>query len=134
VSLQGEQFRDVVLRRAKEVARTTDALLAAAGGPSTTTMTTLRRGDFRPRNDSMVKFDQALRWEPGSAWRVWNGGRPTPLPSGGRGRRGTAAAGSVVEFVLTGHQGVRVVVKGPIKERAALEDSVARLVQDLDDS
>lgn len=130
MSLEGERFCDAVMSRAMELGRRTDALLAAAGGPSTTTMTKLRQGDYRPRHDTMEKFDTALKWEPGSAWRVWNGGAPTP--NGTRHRSGVD--NGVVEFELTGQRGVHVVVKGPVKERAALEASVARLIRELDDS
>jgi hypothetical protein len=130
MSLEGERLRDAVTSRAKEIGRRTDALLAAAGGPSTTTMTKLRHGDYRPRHDTMEKFDTALKWEPGSAWRVWNGGEPTP--DGTRQRSG--ADDGLVEFELTNQHGVRVVVKGPVRDQAALEASVVRLIRGLDDS
>jgi len=128
MTLEGERFRDAVTSRAKELGRRTDALLAAAGGPSTTTMTKLRHGDYRPRRDTMEKFDTALQWEPGSAWRVWNGGEPTP-----NGAYRWGANKKIVAFELSDHPGVHVVVKGPVKKRAVLEASIARLIRDLHD-
>src|SRR5690349_11627881 len=129
MTLEGERFRDAVTSRAKELGRRTDALLAAAGGPSTTTMTKVRHGDYRPRRDTMEKFDTALKWELGSAWRVWNGGEPTPSEAGYR----WGANNKIVEFELSNQRGVHVVVTGPVKERAVLEASVARLIRELHD-
>lgn len=52
--------------------------LAAAGGPSNTTMTTIENARLTELTRATArKLDRALRWEAGSAMRVWNGkGRP----------------------------------------------------------
>ena len=39
--------------------------------------------------------------------------------------------GDIVEFRLTGNFGVDVVVKGPIRDQRALEESVARLLREM---
>jgi len=60
----------------------TEAQILRAGGPSTSTMTKLRKvaaGDAtmsEPREPTWTKIEKAAGWAPGSARRVWDGGEP----------------------------------------------------------
>lgn len=74
MSSQREWFRDGVLARADELGLTSDALIGAAGGPSTSTMTKIRALATDPRGDVLRKLDAALQWPAGSAHRLWRDG------------------------------------------------------------
>lgn len=52
-----------------------------AGGPSNTTQTEIENGRVRTLTRTTArKLDAGLRWEPGSARRVWDdGGEPIPV-------------------------------------------------------
>lgn len=51
-----------------------------AGGPSNTTLTKIENGEMEAlARTTARKLDTGLRWEPGSARRVFEGGEPTPL-------------------------------------------------------
>lgn len=64
----------------------TDEEVAAAGGPSTTTLAKYRKvaaGQMpmaEPRGDSLRRIDQAAHWKTGSARALWRSGRE-PEPS-----------------------------------------------------
>ena len=49
---------------------------------------------------------------------------------GFEGLKGQRPEDDLIEFELSGNFGVRVVVKGPIRDQAALEESVARLIRE----
>lgn len=50
---------------------------------------------------------------------------------GFRGLKGESPDDDIIEFELSGNFGVRVVVKGPIRDQAALEESVSRLIREM---
>ena len=51
-----------------------------AGGPSNTTLTEIENGRVEALTRTTAKrLDLGLKWEPGSARRVWEGGEPAPL-------------------------------------------------------
>lgn len=61
----------------------TNEMVARRGGPSTTKVSQIRKGDPKPpRGDVLRKLDKGLRWVDGSARRVTLGGKPVPLPDG----------------------------------------------------
>ncbi len=69
-----------------------------AGGPSNTTLTTIENG----RLDTLTlatakKLDRGLRWEQGSAMRVWEGGRASPVGPSSQDSGYVAAPGPRVE-------------------------------------
>lgn len=78
-----ERFRDIVMGRIEHLGLTSDQI-ARSGGPSTTTMSKIRKADpTPPRGDTYGKLDEALRWKKGSARRVARfGGDPIELPAG----------------------------------------------------
>lgn len=47
------------------------------------------------------------------------------------GERASSSEHGMVEFEVSGDFGVRVVVKGPVSDRAELEDSVLRLIRQM---
>lgn len=53
-----------------------------AGGPSNTTLTRVENSEIETLTRTTArKLDKGLRWEEGSARRVWDGrGEPSPLP------------------------------------------------------
>lgn len=75
-----QRFARLVIDGLREAGRATDVEVGAAGGPSTTFMTKLRKvaageDDMpRPRNDTMRRIEVAAEWPPGVAARVWEGG------------------------------------------------------------
>ena len=50
---------------------------------------------------------------------------------GFEGLKGQRPEDDLIEFELSGNFGVRVVVKGPIRDQAALEESVAHLIREM---
>jgi hypothetical protein len=67
-----EKFRDTIIERADQLGLTSDDKVKAAGGPSSSTMTKLRRADpTTPRGDTFDRLDKALQWTGGSARRLW---------------------------------------------------------------
>ena len=50
---------------------------------------------------------------------------------GFEGLKGRKPEDDLIEFELSGNFGVRVVVKGPLRDQAALEESVARLIREM---
>ncbi len=77
-----QAFAERVLAAFEQAGRSTDAQVAAAGGPSNTTMTKFRsvaRGESdmaEPREPTWTKIDLAASWAPGSSRRVWRGQEP----------------------------------------------------------
>ncbi|WP_326603404.1 helix-turn-helix domain-containing protein [Rhodococcus sp. PD04] len=70
-----------IVRERREALGMTQDDVTAAGGPSDTTQTRIERAEgSEPTATTRNRFDHALRWEPGSAARVWAGGHPAPLP------------------------------------------------------
>ena len=53
--------------------------LWSAGGPSNSTLTNVESGVGQPSPSTLRKLDAGLRWRPGSARRVLEGGEPTPI-------------------------------------------------------
>lgn len=89
MSQESKRFARIVLARFKELGFEHDDEIADAGGPSSTTMTNVRKAERdaaytlpRPRRDSAKRYDRAARWEVGSARRVYDGGEPTPILPG----------------------------------------------------
>jgi hypothetical protein len=87
VSAKQQRFAQVVLKAFVDAGRATDKEVGEAGGPSTSTMTTLRKvarggGTMRdPRPDSLRKIERAARWTTGSARALWEtGAEPTVEP------------------------------------------------------
>jgi hypothetical protein len=88
MSSKAERFAATVLAAFEAAGRTTDQEVAAAEGPSTTTMTKLRKVREglmtmnEPRGDVLQRIDNAANWQPGSAralWRVGEEPRPRRL-------------------------------------------------------
>lgn len=81
MSAESQHFARVVLDRFDDLDLTTDAAIAKVHGPSSSTMTNLRKAadsaDYTlrpPRGDLLEKIDRAARWVPGSAGRLWRKG------------------------------------------------------------
>lgn len=80
MSSNAQHFATVVLSAFRSAGHYTDQEVGDAGGPSTTTMTTLRKvaggetGMSAPRGDTLRKIDQAARWQTGSARALWESG------------------------------------------------------------
>jgi hypothetical protein len=80
-----QRFAKIVLAAFKTAGRHTDEEVGDADGPSTSTMSKLRKvalGESlmaTPRGDTYKRIDTAAKWERGSAREVWAGGDPTPL-------------------------------------------------------
>ncbi|WP_028654855.1 hypothetical protein [Nocardioides sp. J54] len=101
MSANAQHFATVVLEAFKAARHFTVDQVVAAGGPSTTTMTKLRKASegealSRPRGDTMRKIDVAAGWPDGSAEVLWEtgtlpdqevsraiGSGGVPAPSGG---------------------------------------------------
>lgn len=90
MSSDEQRWAQVVLEAFEAANLTTNEEVAAAGGPSTTTVSKYRglaAGRLasmpEPRADVYRKIDRAARWEPGSARRLWRDGTPpTPATAG----------------------------------------------------
>lgn len=76
-------------------------------------------GDPRVRPSSYLAIESELERLEGMV-----AGEPTAQPD-------DDGTGGLVEFRLSGNFGVDVVVKGPISDRAALEESVTRLIREM---
>lgn len=84
MSSNAQRLADAVLARREELALT-QLEVAAAGGPSNTTLTVIENGlTANLTNATAKKLDRGLQWAPGSARTVWLGGDPTPLETSGR--------------------------------------------------
>ncbi|WP_030526632.1 hypothetical protein [Phycicoccus jejuensis] len=93
---QSQDFAKAVLAGFVAAGLHTDAEIVAAGGPSTTTLTLLRkvaRGEesmSKPRNPTWRNIDTAARWPAGYARALWEGVEP---PETGHGHLGFALHG-----------------------------------------
>lgn len=80
MSSNAQRFASTVLAAFRAAGHYTDQEVGDAGGPSTTTMTKLRKvseseGDMpEPRGDTYKKIDAAAEWAPGSARALWRDG------------------------------------------------------------
>lgn len=75
-----ERLKWYVLRRRKDELDLNQMEVWQAGGPSNTTLTKIENGHLETLERATArKLDTGLRWETGSARRVWEGGKPTPL-------------------------------------------------------
>lgn len=78
MSSQSQRFAERVLSAFRDAGCVTDAEVAAAGGPSTTTMTKIRKAAEgtlaldRLRSDTLRAIDSAAMWEVGSAAALWD--------------------------------------------------------------
>lgn len=85
MSSKAQQFAATVLAAFSEAGHHTDEEVGDAGGPSTTTMTKLRKvalGEMDmspPRSDTLRKIDRAADWKGGSARKLWLDGTPPEL-------------------------------------------------------
>lgn len=91
MSSNAQRFAVAVLDGFKAAGHYTDDEIGEAGGPSTTTLTKLRKvaadgGDMPPpRGDTLRKIDRAAGWMPGSARALWQtGADPKPNTSSER--------------------------------------------------
>lgn len=133
----GQEFARVVLEAFKAAGVTTDTEVAQAKGPSTSTMTKLRKAAKgksnlpRPRRPTLEAIERAAGWAPGSAARVWEGGEPEPAPPPPL-PAGVKPLGDptdeLVEFRVSGAFGVQAVVRGPIRDIDALQAAVSKLI------
>lgn len=87
MSSNSQRFASVVLAAFREAGLHTDADVAAAGGPSDSTLTLYRRAQAgeaevpEPRSPTLRKIESAAGWAQGSARRVWEGGDPQVRPA-----------------------------------------------------
>lgn len=85
MSSSAQQFAATVLAAFRAAGNHTDQEVGEAGGPSTTTMTMLRKvaegeGDMpSPRSDTLRKIDRAAGWRTGSARALWVDGADPEL-------------------------------------------------------
>lgn len=132
MSADAQRFAQVVLAAFETAGRTTDTAVNRAGGPSTSTMTKLRKAAegaatlSEPRSPTWEAIEAAANWPPGTARRVWAGGEVGELPAGAR-RLGDPAD-DLVEFQIAGNFGVTAVVKGPVRDLDALQEAVSKLI------
>lgn len=134
----GQEFATAVLEAFRQAGVRTDTDVAQAKGPSTSTMTKLRKAakgeaDMpQPRKPTMEAIERTARWAPGSAERVWDGGDPEPLDAAQALPAGVHAVGNpsdeLVEFRVSGAFGVQAVVRGPIRDIDALQAAVSKLI------
>lgn len=81
MSTNADRLGKAVLARRKQL-DVTQMEVWQSGGPSNTTLTAIENGETTSLVRATArKLDVGLRWEPGSAKRVWEGGDPTPLPA-----------------------------------------------------
>lgn len=106
MSADPQRFAQMVLGAFEAAGLFTDPQVIAAGGPSTSTMTLLRKVAnpddpttmSEPREPTWGKVDKAAGWRPGSARAVWRGGDPTPATTPAHREQPTAEDAS--EFIL----------------------------------
>lgn len=81
MSTNAKRFGEYVLARRLQLDRNQEEV-RAAGGPSDSTLTAIENGRLTDLQRATArKLDKGLRWEAGSARRVWEGGEATPLES-----------------------------------------------------
>lgn len=82
MSSDAQRFAQTVLDAFRAAGNYTDQEIGEDGGPSTTTLSKLRKvfeegGDMpAPRGDTLRKIDHAAHWYPGSARELWAHGQP----------------------------------------------------------
>lgn len=82
MSSSSQRLAEVVLARRAQL-ELSQIDVWQAGGPSNTTLSDIENGRMENLSRTTARrLDVGLRWEPGSARTVWNGGEPTPLISG----------------------------------------------------
>lgn len=82
MSSTGQRLGQIVLARRTEL-DLSQMDVWQAGGPSNTTLTEVENGRLeRLTRTTAKRLDTGLKWEPGSARTVWDGGDPTPLLKG----------------------------------------------------
>lgn len=82
MSSNPKRFGEIVEQRRLEL-ELTQLEVQAAGGPSNTWQTLIENGRLENLTRVTAKrVDAGLRWEPGSARNVWNGGDPIPVADG----------------------------------------------------
>lgn len=81
MSSNAERLAEAVIARRKELGDISQLDVYLAGGPSNTTMTEVENGRLKTLTRTTAnKLDAGLRWEQGSARRVWDGkGEPVPI-------------------------------------------------------
>lgn len=82
-SEQSRRMRDAVIARMEELGLTQQDV-AASGGPSTSTLTLIAKGEWDPGRlaaTSLRKLDAGLQWTPGTARRIWHGDPPAAQPT-----------------------------------------------------
>lgn len=95
--------------------------VAAAGGPSNSTMTAIENGRMHDLERATAKkLDKGLQWEPGSARVAWQGGEPTPLLTTVR------AATSPLESLRAHIDGAAISNGLRLRLLAVLDDEVER--------
>lgn len=76
------RFGQIVRERRERLGRQQDRM-TDYGGPSSTTMSKIERGDLsHPSPSTLRKLDTGLEWQPGSAATTLAGGTPHELSSG----------------------------------------------------
>lgn len=79
IETPGQRLGRYVLQR-REDRHWTQADVTSMGGASNTWQTKMENGLLdQLTNATAKKIDQGLGWVPGSAWKVWEGGEPTPI-------------------------------------------------------
>lgn len=74
--------------------------VAAMGGPSTSTTTTIRTSDDSLSRQTMIKIDTVMGWPPGTAGRVSRGLMEPPEPGGAAPGETVSAPSHDVESTL----------------------------------
>ncbi len=105
VKRPSQVFAMKVLDAFRAAGRLTDTEVAAAGGPSDSYMTSLRKaaqGDLllpEPRGNTQKAIESAARWAPGSTLKVWQGEEPTPASTVNLEKATIVGGGSVGKVV-----------------------------------
>lgn len=107
MSSKGAERLGQFVRERREALDLNQLEVHAAGGPSNSWQTLIENGRLDTLSRLTArKLDRGLRWEPGSARRVWEGGEPTPRGS---------------EYVASPEARVRALNLPADQERAVLE-------------
>lgn len=105
VKRPSQVFAMKVLDAFRAAGRLTDTDVAAAGGPSDSYMTSLRKAAAgsvvlpEPRGNTQKAIETAARWAPGSTLKVWNGDDPTPVSQVSLEKVSVVGSGSVGKYV-----------------------------------
>lgn len=114
MSSKHQQYASRVLAAFTQAGHYTDQEIVAAGGPSTTTLTKIRKVAAggaampEPRGDVHRKIDTAAGWVPGSSRRLWHRGEePSRLRADWR----------------------EIIMSSPVLDDAAKRDLIAQLAR-----